>query len=86
MKRYLVILAMAALSGCAMRNYQTCVLSSADGSLTCSRPQDRNGAELKALAVNSMSGGNAVAWSQRVQSKPKAISVDPSPATTRRDD
>lgn len=56
----------------ASPHYQTCILATQSGEVYCSEMrQDRQGAELKALAVNAASQGAAVAWVQKIQKEPK---------------
>ena len=56
--------------------WQTCGLLTKSGEIHCMVPQDRRGAELKALAYNAASGGEVIAWAQKVQHPPTA---DPAP-------
>lgn len=64
------------LTGCAMHRYQVCVAAQS-GELGCLSPQDRQGAEMKALAVNAVSGGSALAWVQKAPAKAKPAVKDP---------
>jgi len=57
------------LPGCALHRYQVCVMDN-DG-IGCLAPQDRQGAEMKALAVNATAQGAGVAWVQKAQRKAK---------------
>jgi hypothetical protein len=65
----LIILCVALMAGCASRRFQVAVLSS-DGSISKTVSQDREGADMKALAINGAAHGLAVAWVQRAE-KPK---------------
>ena len=55
------------LAACGGRRWQACAINSGSGEILCGTPQTRDGAELKALAINATAGGQAAAWSQRVQ-------------------
>ena len=75
----LAILVGALLNGCAMRKYQVVVIETSNGQMARMDPQNRIDADKKALAVNAMSQGQALAWVQRVQKSAKTTTPDIKP-------
>jgi hypothetical protein len=77
MKRLIsIVLGLGLLAGCSVlhrQQYQACSLSVATAHIWCGVPQDKAGADLKAMAVNVGAQGTAIAWTQKVQKDPQSV-------------